>query len=163
MSTVIFKWNPSFSSYTMRAFCVDMESANEGWFDYNWSVWEHDKVKKGDTFYWLKVGFGQNGIVGKGVTTSDPYRGEDWSRKGRETYYVDFRPEVLLTPDAFRLLSSDELMCRISGVDWKGGHSGVVLTDEQAQKLDELWNGYFNQLAPIFQKSREDNIYVKEY
>ena len=74
MKTVIFKWNPAFSSYSMLHYLHDMYNlrlSDES--DYNWSVWDWQQISKGDRFYRVKVGmYGQTGIVASGTITSKP-------------------------------------------------------------------------------------------
>lgn len=166
--TVILKWNPAFSSYTTMHFLQDVYNSNKEYiYDFDWSVWEHENIGDGDRFYMVKVGeFGQNGIVMSGEITSDPEQGEDWSGRGRVTYYVNYEPDVMLDPDAFRLLSSAELQAAIPDFDWFKGHSGVVLTDEQAEKLDKLWKKYLKENADIFEQAKQkrngsEKIYTK--
>ena len=91
MKTVILKWNPAVSSYSMLHYLSDIRMLNvSGLSDFNWSVWDYEQIHEGDKYYWLKVGqCGQVGIVGAGTITSEPYTGEDWSGKGIKTYYVE--------------------------------------------------------------------------
>ena len=136
---------------------------HEGDFDYNWSVWDWQKIHEGDRFYLVKVGmYGQTGIVASGIVTSEPYKDEDWSGKGRETYYVDFLPDVLLNPDALPILTCKELATAISDFEWDRGHSGLVLTDDQASLLDALWQEFLKRNTNEFEKAdgREDCIYL---
>ena len=171
MKTVIFKWNPAFSSYSMFRFLEDLRILNEyDESDYNWSVWDYDKIHKGDRFYWVKVGmYGQVGIAGCGKITSEPYESEDWSGQGRKTYYVDFIPDTLLHPDALPILTCDELKKTIPDFEWNGGHSGLVLTDEQAVILDDLWASFVRRNAKAFEKAATldrgdgDLIYSKKF
>ena len=66
MATVIFKWNPAFSSYEMLSFLRDLFNykSDPDYVKFDWSVWDYDKITDGDEFYWVKVGLGQTGIVG---------------------------------------------------------------------------------------------------
>ncbi len=165
MSIVILKWNPGFSSYTMARFLNDLEKcalANNGNADMNWSVWEADKVHKGDTCYLLKVGYGQTGIVARGTITSEPYSGEDWSWRNRPTKYCDFNFETMINPDAFPILTSTELTQSIPDFDWDGGHSGVVLTQGQAEELERLWQSYMQRQAEAFEKASDQNLFLLE-
>lgn len=146
MSTVILKWNPSFSSYSMFRFLAGIVDLNYGEMEnYNWSVWDYDKIHKGDRFYWLKVGYGQVGIVGAGTIISEPYEDEDWRGKGRRTFYVDFIPEILINSDALPILSAETLSDYIPDFEWDRGHSGLVLNPQQSAALDELWNAYIEE------------------
>jgi len=165
MSTVIFKWNPSFSSYSMFYYLHSIVNCNCGDIeDYNWSVWDYDKIHKGDRYYWLKLGPGAVGIVGTGTITSEPYQGEDWSGKGRTTYYVDFKPELLLNPDALPILTSSTLSERIPDFEWDHGHSGLVLNRVQAERLDKLWDSFVLENKEQFERkansSRRHNDYI---
>ena len=68
MKTVIFKWNPAFSSYNMHHYLSDLiDMVTEYEPDYNWSVWDWKQIHEGDRFFWVKVGmYGQTGIVASG-------------------------------------------------------------------------------------------------
>ncbi len=80
MSTVILKWNPSFSSYSILRYLQDLYYTNkEGVDDFNRSVWYHDKIREGDRFFFVKLGYGAQGITASGTITSDPYLGDDWT------------------------------------------------------------------------------------
>lgn len=171
--SVILKWNPSFSSFQMSSYLTLLqdfaseEKKEDGYDSMNWSVWDYDKINVADRVYWVKVGYGQIGIVGSGVVTSDPYLGEDWSGQGRTTYYVDFIPDVLLNPDAVPILTCDELQRAIPDFEWTKGHSGLVLNDEQAQKLDSLWKEFLQRNEDLFKKKMEkegnEQVYIKAF
>lgn len=163
MSIVVLKWNPGFSSYTMARFLNDLEKcalANEDDTGMNWSIWDHDKVHADDTFYMLKVGYGQTGIVACGILTSDPYAGEDWAWRDRPTWYCDLNFEAMINPDAYPLLSSAELAKAISDFDWNGGHSGLVLTQAQGDALQHLWHSYISRQAEYFEKASDQNLFL---
>lgn len=163
MSIVILKWNPAFSSYTMARFLNDLEKcalANDGNADMNWSIWEADKVHEGDTCFLLKVGYGQTGIVARGKITSEPYSGEDWSWRNRPTKYCDFNFDAMINPDAFPILTSQELERAIPGFDWYGGHSGLVLTDNQEIELKRLWEAYMESQSEHFEKASDQNLFI---
>lgn len=52
MKTVVFKWNPSFSSYSMFHFLRNIVELNLDQIeDYNWNVWSY---KQNDLAYWNK-------------------------------------------------------------------------------------------------------------
>lgn len=163
MKTVILKWNPAFSSYSMEQYLAEMREAREGYFNFNWSVWNHDQIHEGDRFYWVKLGYGQTGIVGMGTISSDPYSGEDWSGKGRQTFYVDLEPQLLLNPDGLPILTAFQLDKELPSFDWHKGHSGVVLSDEEAQKLNQLWDEFVQSHAEAFDKANQNDNNVLIY
>lgn len=168
MATVILKWNPAFSSYSMKSFLIDLSYCKEDGNDcvgYNWSVRDYDRIHEGDEFYWVKVGFGQTGIVGHGTITSDPYEGEDWSGRGRRTFYVNFEPDILVNPDALALLTCRELSEAVPDFEWDKGHSGLVLNDVQAERLGHAWANYLeiNKKEFLMKALKDDDIIYIEH
>lgn len=153
-NTVIFKWNPAISSVSMLDFlrCILQEEA-----DSDWSVWDHERIRRGDTVYMLKVGYGQTGIVMRGKITSDPAAGEDWSGRGRQVFYCRYRADIMINPDAFPLLDGVTLRDNIPGFDWFGGHSGTVPDEKQSEVLARMWENYLTENKAEF-RSRLDLI-----
>lgn len=150
--TVILMWNPSISSYTMERFEDDLLKMANSWEleDFNWSVWDYENVKKGDRFFMVKVGPGTNGVVMSGIFTSEPYQDEDWSGKGRKVFYMDMQINEMIHPDKCPILTSDKLAAEIPDFNWTAGQSGQILSEEQADKLNMLWNDYLYENSDIF-------------
>ena len=151
-NTVILKWNPAVSSYNLIRFLDDIAQETR---ESDWSIWEYERVRSGDTFYMVKVGCGQTGIVMRGEITTDPVVDEDWSDRGRQTHYCDYRAEIMINPDTFRLLGSDALRDNIPGFDWTGGHAGVVLDERAAAVLETMWVSYLCENMAEFQSRLE--------
>ncbi len=146
-NTVIFKWNPAISSNGMYAFLTEiLEEDHTG----DWSVRDHDRIRAGDICYMLKVGQGQNGLVMRGTITGAPVADGDWSGRGRVVDYCDYEAEIRINPDTFALLTSERLRDAIPDFDWFGGHSGVVLDEGQAAKLEALWQQYLQDMLDEF-------------
>ena len=143
--TFVMRWNPELSSHKV----VDFEHAMEDFYDdgfyYDWSIFDYEKVHVGDRFFMLKVGNGNTGIVMSGIIVSLPYKDEDWSGKGRDVRYVRMIPDCMVHPDKTEIISTQSLDEELPGVNWNEGHSGVLLTNEQAGKFDELWHNYMNR------------------
>ncbi len=156
MNTVIFKWNPAFSSQTMYSYLSEIIRGNyEGKMEGNWSAWEWQSMMPGDRWYMVKVGCGATGIVGCGTLKGRPYRGKDWSGKGREVYYVDMKTEMMLNPDALPILTSQTLTDRIPEFDWDRGHSGAVLPPDVAERLNRLWDAFVDENRELFIEKAE--------
>ena len=141
--TYILMWNPDISSVSLEAHNESIPDMLTGYF--NWSVWEHERAGIGDHFFLVRCGEGNTGIVMSGVFDSKPYQAEDWSGKGRTTYYVDMVPNIIINPDAAPMISTEDLQKAIPSFDWTGGHSGRLLTEEQASALEELWAKYLDE------------------
>ena len=146
-NTVILFWNPAISSYTLERYEQDIKTVDE---TFNWSVWEHEKAKYGDRFFLVRCGEGNVGICMSGHFTSIPYRGEDWAGRGREVYYMDMRPDVMIHPEYYPVLSIEELQKAIPDFNWNGGHSGRILDPADAEKLELLWAKFLEANDEMF-------------
>lgn len=147
MKTFILEWNPAISNYKDEDFKEDIGFLEFG--DFNWSVREHESARSGDNFYLVRCGEAPTGIVMKGFFTSAPYRGRDWSGKGREVYYMDMRPTFMVCPDHPRgILSTLVLEEAMPGFEWNGGHSGRLLPEAYRTILDGLWDSYEARFRP---------------
>ncbi len=162
MATYILKWNPAISSYRTIDYLRDMEWCLSGGTSImNWSVWDYQRIKKGDVVYMLKIGEGATGIIAKGRVKSRAYRGEDWSGKGCKTYYVDFEPTCMISPDCAPILSTSALLQAIPDFDWEGDHSGMLLTQSQSTSIDEMWTFFLRDKFGAKPKSKATVIFVK--
>ena len=139
-NTFILMWNPDISSVSLEEHNSDV--ANMYIANFNWSVWEHEKAKLGDRFFMVKVGDGNTGIVMSGVFTSNPYEAEDWSGKGRQTFYMDMKPNAIMNPTTAPMITTKQLMKEIPSFKWTGGHSGRLLTKEEGRRLEAMWHEY---------------------
>lgn len=159
MSTIILFWNPDISSYNLERHRDLLAGDIYELCSFNWSVWEHQRAHEGDRFFmvrcknkpvpgqlnkwgkqvWEPILDDTTGICMAGVFTSDPYRDEDWAGKGRETFYMDMDIQQASDPDEFVILKSSDLLEAIPDFDWKGGHSGRLLDEESAAKLENLF------------------------
>lgn len=140
--TFILRWNPAISSFKMEHYRDAISKYPEGWCC-NWSVYEYEKAQEGDFFYMVRVGEGNTGVVFRGEFESDPYEGEDWAGTDRKRFYVDISCFNCSDPDEPARITAAELQEAIPQIDWMHGHSGVLLSDEQAEKLDRFWDKKF--------------------
>lgn len=135
--TVILMWNPDISNVKLDIHNIMIRTMLSEFF--NWSVWEHDKAKIGDKFYLVRCGSGRTGIVMSGIFDSNPYELGDWSGRGRQTFYMDMLPNVMLDPEQAPMITTEELEQAIPSFNWQGGHSGRLLTQDEARTLETLW------------------------
>ena len=144
--TFILMWNPAFSSVTMDDYLYCIENFDEVTF--NWSVYEWEKAHDGDRFYLVRVGEGKTGIVMSGVFTSEPYVADDWnrSRGSKQIHYMDMRPNFIVNPETMLIIMTAQLNETIPDFEWSKGHSGMLLTEAQARKLEEVFAEYLNSM-----------------
>lgn len=63
---------------------------------------------------------------------------------------MDMKLRDMMHPDRCPLLTSQELAKEIPDFVCTSGHSGQILTEEQADKLQELWERYLDNNKVIF-------------
>lgn len=146
LHTFILMWNPAFSSVTMDYHLYCIENFDEEQF--NWSVYEWEKAHIGDRFYLVRVGEGKTGIVMSGVFTSEPYVAGDWNRQrnSKQIHYMDMQPNFIVNPETMPIITTAQLQEAIPDFEWSRGHSGTLLTDEQARKLEVLFAEYLHSM-----------------
>ena len=139
MSTFILKWNPAISSCKYPAYLNILK--NPYVMRLNWSIHDWREMKAGDRVFFLRVGEKPQ-LLASGYITGQPYQGEDWSGRGREVYYADLYFDVACHPDYEHVLTAETLEKEIGDFDWRAGHSGVLLTEQQAETLELLWTEF---------------------
>ena len=161
MKTFILFWNPAISSYTLERLTDDInwDELNE---DFDWSIRDHQLAHEGDRFFmvrcknkpvpgklnqwgkqlWEPFDDEHTGICMSGTFTSEPFRGEDWSGKGREVFYMKMHLDVAVNPDKMPVLKSSVLMDAVPDFDWKGGASGRLIEEDKAEKINSMWTAF---------------------
>ena len=143
--TYLLRWNPTISSFKLDDYRDVLSKYPGGFSGMNWSVYEWEKAHKGDHYYMLRTGDDKAGIVFRGVFTSDPYLGEDWAGNGKQRYYMDMDCYDCVPADVQSPICIEELEKVVPGIDWRRGHSGELLSSEDADRLNELWNNIMEQ------------------
>ena len=156
--TFILMWNPAISSITIHNH-IDSIAHIDNW-KLNWSVYEWEKAHKGDRFFMVRVGDGNTGIVMSGVFISEPYTSRDWNRvrKTKEIHYMDMQPNFIVNPETMPIITTAQLQEAIPDFEWSKGHSGTLLTEHQAQKLEELFADY---LSKVSDQEDGENLSIK--
>ena len=152
-NSFLLLWNPAVSSYTMQQLDDDMsEWADSRWWDddFDWSVYEWQKARKGDRFFMARVGEGNTGIFAAGRFASEPYLAEDWSEKDREVYYMKLEFEAVFHPERSEVITTAELERELPHIDWQKGHSGQLLTKEDAVRLELMWRDFMGCNKSMF-------------
>ena len=137
--TYLLRWNPTISSFRLEDYRDATTHCPNG-FGFNWSVYEWEEAHQGDRFYMLRTGDEHAGLVFRGVFTSDPYPGDDWAGRGKQRYYMEMGCYDCVLPDQKPPVDIDALEKALPNIDWRRGHSGQLLSEEDVEKLDELWD-----------------------
>lgn len=137
--TYLMRWNPAISSFTEKDYEKCVGNRMHGMFRMNWSIREWEEARRGDFFYMLRTGDEKAGIVFSGQFTSDPYPGDDWAGSSKRRMYVDMICMNPVEPGTKPSLSLERLQKEIPSSDWTKGHSGILLSDNMAKRLDKIW------------------------
>ena len=137
--TYLMRWNPSISSFKEKDYEECFADMFHGMFFVNWSIYEWEEARRGDMFYMMRVGDDKAGIVFTGQFITDPYPDDDWDGSTKRRMYVDMVCIDPAAPGGIPSVSLDKLKAAIPSFDWSKGHSGVLLPNDIAEKLFELW------------------------
>jgi hypothetical protein len=135
----LMRWNPSVSSFTEQDFKECLSKMVHGMFRMNWSIYEWEEAHENDRFYMLRTGDDKPGIVFRGIFTSEPYEDEDWNMTDKLRHYVDMDCYDCISADEQSPITVKMLEESIPNINWRAGHSGELLSDEDAEKLDDMW------------------------
>jgi len=160
MNTVILMWNPSISDYTIEKHIASIDTLNTPWWKEpiyvqsgQWAV--HDKrIKEGDRFFMMRVGDCHAGLVMSGWITSDIFYEDNWNGDGTKRPYVKFLPEVMLESSQTPHISLKMLEHWFPSFEWSGGHSGRILTEKDAGRLEKEWLEFLYKNRDCYEKSR---------
>lgn len=95
MNTFILRWNPNISSYKMETHLDIISHAREMEFpnQFDWSVYEWQKVKDGDMVIMLQVGTDNDGIAMIGKIKGEPQADESWKNDSLTNCFLSFREQ----------------------------------------------------------------------
>ena len=137
--TYLLRWNPTISSFKLETYRQATTECPDG-FGFDWSVYEWEDAHKGDRYFMLRTGDENAGIVFRGIFTSDPYEDKDWAGQGKQRHYMKMDCFDCVSADQKPPIDIELLEKEIPEIDWSKGHSGELLSEETAEKLNELWD-----------------------
>lgn len=132
----VLRWNPAISSYKMKthkSLCRDIKK-NDSLF-MNWSIYEWEKLCRGDAFITQQVGTENDGIAVVGKFVSRCFEDESWRDDGTKIHYADIEIFYAFDREENKVLSAEELEGEFPDIDWHGGHSGIMMKTEDAERL----------------------------
>ena len=139
MATYLFVWNPK-RWHQWNDLDQEIEQVGmTGRADSTWSTGNRKNLPIGSRFFLIRLGTEPKGIMGSGVTSSEPYSGPHWDprRPTEEAHYVDLW---------FDFLSRDILVTwselqrpPFSSFNWAAQSSGLTLPEKVAEALEGVW------------------------
>ena len=133
----LLRWNPEISSYTLDRYRADRRKFHNNFYG-NWSVWDWRNADKGDRYVMMRVDNANPGIVWHGEFVSAPYEEESWRGDGKTIHYCDMSFLDCTAPTRKPLIKLEQLTEDMPEIDWMHGHSGEVIPEATAQKLEKL-------------------------
>jgi len=141
MNTYLFTWNPAkWKWYYLTEAIVKVNT--EGFFYDYWSCGNTKKIKRGDRFYLMKLGYKtkDRGLIASGVILSEPYELPHWdeekSKEGKTALRVNIVFEVLSDAPIIR---DDELLAKFKGFNWFPQASGIYIPSDIVTSLENIW------------------------
>lgn len=165
MATFLFAWNPKKWKWKENELTKQVLAvAASGSAADSWSCGNRKDLPIGSRFFLLRLGLEPKGIVGSGITTTDPELGPHWDaalrRQGKEALYVDLEFDFLSKEP---LVMWDELQeAPYSKVSWGIQASGVMLPDAIADELETLWSRRTGGTDPVLPDELPSNASYPE-
>lgn len=139
MATYLFVWNPK-RWHQWDDLDQEIEQVGiAGRADSTWSTDNRTNLPSGSRFFLIRLGVEPKGIMGSGVTSSEPYADRHWDpdRHTDKAHYVDLW---------FDFLSRDVLVTwselrkpPFSSFDWAARSSGLEIPERVADALERIW------------------------
>ena len=63
------------------------------------------------------------------------------------------KPNFIVNPEVQAIITTEQLQEAIPDFEWRKGHSGQLLTPEQAQKLENLFCNYIQKMLDVNDKT----------
>lgn len=136
-ATYLFSWNPARWAWTHLDESLE-RVAKHGFVDERWSCGVRRRLAVGSSAVLIRLGPRKpTGIVGLGVTRSEPFEAPHYSIAGKRAWYVDVRWHQLRRepPIGWRELQRSPF----AGFRWGIEGSGVELPEEQAAAIRARW------------------------
>ena len=148
MNTFILRWNPNISSYKMETHLEIVSHVRKMEIpeDFDWSVFEWQKVKDGDMVILLQVGTEDDGIAMIGKIMGKPEADESWRKDGSKTHYVFISIFDAFIPAEQKEFRAENFENEFDKIKWHKGHSGELIDQATAKRL-------FDKLEPLIQNT----------
>jgi 5-methylcytosine-specific restriction protein A len=152
VATFLFSWNPSKWEWMDDDLTEKiLQVAETGSARDSWSSGKRKDLPIGSRFFLIRLGREPRGLIGSGVTLSNPKYEPHWDSerraKGEETLFVDLKFDFLSkVPVIFwQELQSPPL----TPFNWGIQASGVQIPDRYESSLEEIWHERTGRKAQI--------------
>lgn len=143
---------------------VDGIFRNDDYYEIsNWPIHCPDEIHQGVFFYMLRIGKHSRDIMMKGKFRSAPNPDLYWNGTGQRRYWAKLAIEQLIHPVIGPTLGKDQLAAAIPTVNWEENPFERMLTEDESEKLEQLWNQHVRLHAKDFQNPKKVRYFEEEY
>jgi hypothetical protein len=140
MAAFLLSWNPEkFDWHTFHKRVARVQ--RKGFVMERWSCGNRSFLPKGSEIFLIRLGPVLPGLVGRGVTTSEPFEQKHWDPEKRRHKIKALYVKVRFTDlSEAPVIPWEELQQRpLSRFKWNIFVSGVALSEPTAEELDRRW------------------------
>ncbi len=140
MAAFLLSWNPEkFDWHTFKKRVVRVQ--RKGFVMERWSCGTRTYLPKGSEIFLNRLGPAPKGLVGRGVTTSEPFKQKHWDPEKRRQKIKALYVKIRLTDlSEAPVIPLEELQQRpLSRFKWSIVPSGVAIPEPIAAELDRRW------------------------
>lgn len=140
MSTFLLTWNPKQWVWESLAEIAEATRLGKPCKE-PWSTGNRRDIRKGDRVFLIRLGMVPKGIMGSGYSLGTCKEGKHWSGEaGRKAMYIPVSFDRLLDPETDDLLDVSSIQTGpLSKIKWATQASGILIPDDAARLLEELW------------------------
>lgn len=131
----ILRWKPEISNISIELYNQIREESDP---TLCWKIRDWQEAHEGDKIVMICEGTENPGIVFHGKLLEEPIECESWGNEHEMKHDALISVESAVNPNQGALVPLDELAAKIPDFNWRCGHSGELLTQEQSRKLREI-------------------------
>lgn len=142
----------------------DVINNNDYYHISNWPVHHPDGIYQSGRFYMLYIGAKNSFIMMRGKFESAAHRNLYlWKGAERQNCWVGLNIEQFIHYKKGPILEVSQLAKTIPEVDWNGDFSEMTLSEENSEKLEQLWQHHVESHASEFQDPALVRHFEEEY
>lgn len=129
-----------------------------------WPVYNLDNIKHRGMFYMIYIGKNDRFLMMKGKFESAPHRNlYSWEGNPHQRNWVGLDIEQFIHYKRGPILEANLLSKAIPTVDWWGDHQELVLTEEESERMEQVWEQHAKRHRADFQNPALVRHFEEEY
>lgn len=146
MKTWLFTWNPKrwlwddkYHGYLEMKHQISQVGRSFA----TWSCGMNKSIKAGDRIFLIRLGVEPRGIIASGYAATDVFEGPHWDRERADIgdkcrrIFIEF--DRIFDPENDIIVPIDLLKIRFPSVCWSSQSSGIMIPEEVASEIEEIW------------------------